>query len=285
MGNAAMKISVVMVIVFLVSPPVFADVYFEDGGNHTIDYTINDDVWVDYGEPGMQTTVNLVDGGSIEYPPGGRLWACEDSRINISGGTITNYMWAYDRSLIHISGGSIGSDDSTGSVFASDSSKIYISGGSIGYALSIGDNSQADISDGWIGTAISTSNNSQVYISGGSVGLDVVAWNSSTVDISGGSIGRYLMPIDSAVITIYGSDFAVDGEPFYGELTSIYGGWWEDEPVRHLTGTLTSGELIDNDFYISYDAKILLTPVPGSFILGSLGLGFAGWKLRRRKEF
>ena len=90
--------------------------------------------------------------------------------------------------------------------------------------------------------------------------MDLLAYGSSQVDIYGGSIDRYLMPMDSSVITIHGSGFAYDGEPFNGELISINGGDWFGEPVRHLTGTLASGEPIDNDFYICYDAKIILVP-------------------------
>lgn len=41
------------------------------------------------------------------------------------------------------------------------------------------------------------------------------------------------------------------------------GGWWTKEPERRLTGTLASGEPIDNVFYISYDAKIVLVGGPG----------------------
>ncbi len=83
------------------------------------------------------------------------------------------------------------------------------------------------------------------------------------------------------MIQIFGFDFAVDGQPFgYGELSSILGGWPSDEPLRHLTGTLLSGELFDNDFRIGYDAKIVLIPEPASAVI--LGLGSLFFALRRR---
>ncbi len=76
----------------------------------------------------------------------------------------------------------------------------------------------------------------------------------------------------SATLTIYGSDFVVDGQPFgYGELTSILGGNWTDEPSRRLIGTLDSGDLIDNGFRIDHNAKIVLIPEPATLLL--LGLG------------
>ena len=71
---------------------------------------------------------------------------------------------------------------------------------------------------------------------------------------------------------LIGSDFAVDGQPVgYGELTSVYGGGWNNEPWRRLTGKLDNGDTIDNDFRIGYDAKIVLTPEPATLLL--LGLG------------
>lgn len=77
---------------------------------------------------------------------------------------------------------------------------------------------------------------------------------------------------DSATLTIYGSDFAFDGQPFgYGELTSILGGSYSNEPSRHLSGTLANGNSIDNDFYIGSDVSIVLTHEPSMLLL--LGLG------------
>ena len=85
---------------------------------------------------------------------------------------------------------------------------------------------------------------------------------------------------NSAILTVHGSNFAVDRQPSgYGELTSILGGYSYDEPVRHLTGTLANGEPIDNDFYIGYDAKIILIPEPATLLL----LGFGAVMVRKRR--
>ena len=48
---------------------------------------------------------------------------------------------------------------------------------------------------------------------------------------------------------------------------------------------LANGDVLDNPFYIGNDAKIVLSPVPlpSAVLLGALGLGTAGWRLRRQR--
>jgi len=237
--------------------------------------------------PGMRTTLNLLGGGNIQ----GWINGYEDSQINILGGLIDGYvqafdrsqvcmsagsirsnMWIYGRTQVNILGGSIGQD-----VAAYDSSQVRMSGGSIGWGIWIYGSSQADISGGSIGNGMWVAGSSQVHISGGSIGRDapgstgrgevhilteiygLEAYDSSEVEISGGSIDGKLALDDAAVVTIYGSDFAVDGQaPGYGALISIDGGYWAHEPRRHLTGSLPTGEPIDNVFYIGREATIVL---------------------------
>jgi hypothetical protein len=216
-----------------------ATIYFDDGQTHNIDYVINDHVWVDYQSSGMQTTINLLSGGSI---------------------TGTYDLEAYDNSRINISGGSIGAD------------------------LRTYDISQVIISGGMIGSYILAQGNSQMTISGGSIGFNLHAYNSSQVTISGGTIGNEILAGTGvgheSVITILGSDFAIDGQSIgYGELTSVLGGHYFNEPSRRLTGTLASGDLIDNVFYIGGESSIVLAPEPAALLL--LGLGAV--MLRRKR--
>ena len=273
MKNARTTIWVMAVVLSLASSPVIGVVYLGDGHAHYIDYAIDDSVYVDWLAPGLKTRLILLYGGSMFS-----LRAHEDSIVNILGGSIGNYLSAYDSSLVDISGGSI-----AGSLSAWDSSQVSFSGGSIGTQLYAYQTSQVDISGGSIGGSLLAHHSSYVDISGGSIGLYLGAYHSCQVGFSGGSVGNDLIADQSGILTIYGWDFEVNGVPFgYGELTSMLGGDYMDEPSRYLTGTLASGELIGNDFYIGHDAKIALVPAPGAVVLGSIGLGFIGWLRRRR---
>jgi hypothetical protein len=71
----------------------------------------------------------------------------------------------------------------------------------------------------------------------------------------------------SSRITIDGSNFAIDGTPL-GEITTILG---TGGSFRRLTGTLANGDIINNQFRISDDAKLFLVPEPATLLL--LGFG------------
>lgn len=261
MRNARTTIWVIVVVLSVASSPVLAWIGFADGGIHDITYEINEYVRVDYQAPGLSTTLNLLDDGNIAYPS--HLQTYEDSIVNLLGGSIGMSLYASGRSHINVSIGLIRYD-----LYTCQSSQVDVSGGSIGRALNLSGNAQLSLSGGLIGTGLQ----------GGQLRL----YDYSQAYIFGGSIDGPFYAEGSAIVTIVGSDFAVDGAPFgYGELTSILGGSAWDEPPRVLTGTLASGQPLDNDFYIGQDAKIVLTPAPGAVLLGMLGLSVAGLKLRK----
>ena len=233
-------------------------VSLDDGQIYNINYQINDDVRVDYQSPGMQTTVNWLDGG-ILY---GKLDAYKNSVINVSGGFFAQYpgLGSHDNSQVNVSGGNVHY------LYAYDNSQVAISGGSVGGELKAGDNSQ-------------------VYISGGSVAHHLLAYDNSRVTVSGGFTGRRIIAggnfFSNSVITIIGSEFAVNGMSVgYGEID--IGGW--NSVSGTLTGTLANGDYFNSEIYIRGDSKIVLAPIPapGALILGSISVGFVTW-LRRRK--
>ncbi len=160
-------------------------------------------------------------------------------------------MQAHDSSQVNVSAGTIWDD-----FWAYDSSQISICGGQLIYDLKAYNSSHLVISGGQILGGIYVSDNCQVDILGGLIRSELDFW-------------------DSAIVTIHGSNFAVDGQAFgYGELVSILGGSTGNEPDRRLTGTLVSGEPIDNYFYIGHDAKIILIPEPNTLLLLGLGMVF-----------
>ncbi|MBA7673824.1 hypothetical protein ES703_82029 [subsurface metagenome] len=151
---------------------------------------------------------------------------------------------------------------------AYEDSIVNILGGELGL-LEAADRSQVNFSGGSIEGSLHAAHTSQVSFSGGSIGYCLQTHWSSQVYMPGGTVDDWLLPQDNSSLTIDGSGFAVDGIPFgYGELTSIFGGWYTKEPYRYLTGTLASGEPIDNGFRIGNDAKIVLIPAPGALLLG-----------------
>jgi len=297
------KSLIVLTVLFLFSYHAHGTIYFNDGQTHNIDYFIGDDVFVDYQTPEMYTTANCMDGATVRNfvgfensrinVSGGSidgLDTFDSSQTNISGGLINGVSTAYDSSQVNITGGSIYD------FYVRDSSQINISGGYVQglvsyensqaniYGGSIDtvvtfDSSKGDIYDGTIGVLVAFQY-SQVNMSAGSVDGLLISYGSSQVNITGGLIGDDVELYDQSLIRIFGYDFAVDGQAVgYGELTSIYGGDISIEPLRHLTGTLLSGEFIDNDFYISNNARIILIPEPTTILL----LGIGGLLLRKRK--
>jgi len=250
MARTAMFLMVIIVLCLGVSEVDAAYTYIDfcDGGVHEINSSnstgVDDIVRIDYGYPGIGTTVNLVLGGKIGYC----LDAFENSNFTMSGGEIAT----------HLSG--------------SNDSHITISGGEIGEEVLCGGNSQVTISGGHIGIEINAYMNSQITFSGGTIGYDLRANGYSHVIISGGQVAHELWATQNSIMTVYGSDFSIDGlNVGYGPITATSG---------ILTGALASGEMLNNNFYIYENASIILVPEPATVFL--LGLGCLA--LRRRRK-
>lgn len=129
-------ITILIVISILFSASQVEALVLDDGGVHTIDYQLDDNVWVEDSPSDDFTTLNLVDGGVI------RDWVnvFDYSLFDMSGGSIGFVLFTWDYSQADLSGGSIAVD-----LYATDYSQVEISGGSIGEIISAREYSQITI--------------------------------------------------------------------------------------------------------------------------------------------
>lgn len=178
-----MKTSLIAAVLIIAAGPGFAVIDFDDGQVHNIDYAINDHVRVDFQSPGKQTTLNLLDGGSIG--DGYTLTAYEDSRINMSNGSaVYGFLYIRDYSQAEISG--IVRDE----IRVMDNSEVNFEDfASPGIILIITDNSLVTMSD----VSLSYLDDTDLVFS------------------------------STNPMTIYGSNFAINGSPVgLGMLTAEF---------------------------------------------------------------
>jgi hypothetical protein len=109
--------TILAVVISLEVCPVKAVVVFDDGGEHIIDFTINDDVELRNSVTGDPTKIHLVENAKI----GDGLFSTGDCEMIISGGHVNDSIYADDNSIVDIYGGTFGY-----MIFANDYSTIYI---------------------------------------------------------------------------------------------------------------------------------------------------------------
>lgn len=231
---------------------VYADyvyVDFSDGGIHEINSGNSTEqfetVRVDYGYPGVETTLNVVTGGKITEG----LCVFENGRMNLFGGEIGYGLFVFNDSRAVVYGGTIGEY-----LCSFSNSWVTVLGGVVGGEVDAFDNSRIDISDGIFN-----------YVRSDGYGQ---------LNISGGIFNNELKATQDSIMTIYGTDFAVDGISVgYGPITTASG---------VLTGTLANGDLINSNFYIVENADIILIPEPTTVLL--LGFGGISLILRKRSR-
>ena len=182
MKNAKMTICLMAAVLFITGNQVFGLVEFKDGGTHNINYTIDDDVWVDNGAPGMHTKVNLLTGGSINFDFSSR----EDSEITMLDGTVVKYLAAHNNSHITMSGGSVES-----CLYAVDNASVTMSGG-------------------WV-SLLRAQGSSQVTMSGGLSDRGLEVYDSGQLIIDGSNFAINGIPVPYG--QYYGADY------FTGQLT------------------------------------------------------------------
>ncbi len=216
--------------------------YYEDGQIHEIFYPVDGPVMIDFMKPGMGTTVNWYSGAHTGTGLRKGIAAYEDSFVNIYGGTVYYILYAFQRSQVNVYGG-------------------------------------------WIGRFLDAGNSSIVNIYGGTIDGDVFAFNSATINIygsdiqgvlrvdhdtkvllAGGTITGSLQVRDRGVLTIDGERFQIDGNPVnYGTYDMV------DFASGRITGILSSGDFLDNNFSISDTASMVLLPEPLCITILSLG--------------
>jgi hypothetical protein len=209
MKNARMTICLVAAVLVTATGQGFGWTQYKDGGTHNISSTINDDVWVDYLAPGMQTTVNLLNGGYIPSPY--KLQGYNDSRINMSGGSVgdlyaynssqvtmnsgsVSILWAHDNSQVTMNSGSVSN------LWTQDSSQVTMNNGSVSNLQTM-DSSQVTMNSGSVNNFWAYSG--QVTMSGGSVSGNLWAYSSSQVTMNSGSVNNF-WAYDSSRITMSG---------------------------------------------------------------------------------
>ena len=123
MRRNRVKVMVVGVVLLLCSSPVIAELRFDDGGIHNIDYAISDYVVVD-----LETTVNVLPGARLDW-----LEGYGESIINVSGGWM-DILISFGNSQANISGGSMSA------LAALGNSHINIFGGAVVDGLYVDEN-------------------------------------------------------------------------------------------------------------------------------------------------
>lgn len=231
-----------------------------------------------------------ISGGSVYG-----LSAYDNTLVNISSGSMDSSLCAYDSSIVNISGGWANSSNAYGNshivvsngatnyLYAHENGQITMSDGSVNTNLSAHDSGKIQMSGGSVRSALQAIGSSQVEMSGGSVGF-LYARDNGQMEITGGSVGyvrglgNSKIAVSGGVISsggsgihisgqtkliIDGSNFFIDGNPIgFGEITSMFGGNYLDEPYRRLECTLSNGDPFDNQFKIGDSASITLIPKP-----------------------
>jgi len=266
MKSVTMTICLTAAILFITAGSAWAVVEYNDGGTHYISSVVDDEVWVDYQSPGVQTTVNLLSGGSLGG--GYHVYGHTDSRLNLAGGTVAGYLHSRDSSYVTISGAYV-----DGYALARETGHLTMAAGYVyGYLLAY-DSSQVEMSGGVVKDYLCAYSNSQFTISDGVAGGGLYACDWSEVTMSGGTVVLDIRLDHNAILVLDGSDFAIDGVPVgLAEITSILRGSCSDEPIRRLTGTLANGDMLNNQFQVGGDARIVLVPEPATLLLLCSGL-------------
>jgi hypothetical protein len=190
--------------------------------------------------------LGIRQGQTLVVDPGGMVGdnfnAGRGSTVNVTGGTVGNYLEVVE-ATVTISDGSVGGQ------FDAFGSQVNISGGAVVTGLEAFHGSVVNIMGGSVGNDLIAFPGSQVNISGGAVGDEFEAWDGSQVTISGGAVGEEFDALSGSHVTITGGTIEEVFSAYSGSQVTITGGslgrWFRAREDSHVT---ISGGLIGDEF-------------------------------------
>jgi hypothetical protein len=201
---------------------------------------------IDFQKPGMGTTVNWYDGASIVnfIRPGVAVY--QDAIFNMYGGRVDYILYTFNNSLAN----------------------IY--GGQINHFLDAGNDSIVNIHNGVINGDLFAVNRANVSMHDGYITQNLRVWEDAHCLLSGGIVYGaivvgYFMD-DKATLTIKGQDFNINGQTVGA---GVY--YANDFATGTITGILSNGDCLNNNFEIVGDSCIVLVPEPTTLSLLALG--------------
>ncbi len=132
------------------------------------------------------------------------------------------------------------------------------------------------VDGGYIGGHLRSYSNGQITVLGGYIDGNLYSVSSMPMTLSGGIIasGIGLDSSSGGDLTIIGSDFKIDD-------VAVPYGMYTETSTGQITGTLLSGDFLDNFFGYAGGNHIIFAPVPEPGTLLLLGFGVL---IRRRKS-
>jgi len=227
-----------------------------------------------------ENSITVMNGGLSDG-----LLLADNSLFTIHAGTV-HYLDAQNASGVTMYGGTVGGGAVGDDLNAWDFSDVKLLGGNVTGYLNVGDYSTVTMVGGTVDLDFDSWFEANAVLSGGTVTGDIDAWDSSSFTWNGGTVAGEVFAGDTATLTIDGTDFQVDGVPVpMGDLSAMTG---------VLTGTLESGDPINNTFYQGghdyygdsswfVTGTITLVPEPSMVLLQTVALLSLGAIATRRR--
>lgn len=222
--------------------PAKADLVFDDGGTHVVDYVLQNGIDVYNNFWDEPTHLQVMDGAEIY----GSINISDSSTAEFFGGLVTL---------------GIG-------LFGEGNGLVTFHEGF--YDLLFAYHGKADIRGGSFSRNVTIGNDASATISGGEIFGSLSVGNSGVVDITGGSMKGFNIR-NNAAVTIHGRDFAIDGRSIESMEIIPNGG---DYLHGTLTGTLANGDLLNTRFEVYDYSTLTIIPEPSTLLLFGVGMFF-----------